>query len=83
MQSCKRMIRSLSPSACLPFQARGKAPDQPLVAPMPGELSYDSAMKTYLVGGAVRDTLLGRCRSLIELLEMKVMVAQHKWGGEH
>ena len=27
---------------------------------MPDELSYDSAMKTYLVGGAVRDTLLGR-----------------------
>jgi Lon protease-like protein len=30
-----------------------------------------------------RDGLLARCRSLIELLEMKVMVARHKWGGEH
>ena len=30
-----------------------------------------------------RDSLLARCRSLIELLEMKVIVAQHKWGGEH
>ena len=30
-----------------------------------------------------RDGLLARCRSLIELLEMKVIVARHKWGGEH
>jgi Lon protease-like protein len=30
-----------------------------------------------------RDSLLARCRSLIELLEMKVIVAQNKWGGEH
>ena len=30
-----------------------------------------------------RDGLLSRCRSLIELLEMKVIVARHKWGGEH
>ena len=30
-----------------------------------------------------RDGLLARCRSLIELLEMKVIVAQNKWGGEH
>jgi Lon protease-like protein len=30
-----------------------------------------------------RDGLLARCRSLIELLEMKVIVARHKWrGGE-
>jgi hypothetical protein len=27
-----------------------------------------------------RESLLARCRSLIELLEMKVLVAQHKWG---
>ncbi len=31
-----------------------------------------------------RDGLLARCRSLIELLEMKVIVSQHKWGdGTH
>jgi uncharacterized protein len=30
-----------------------------------------------------REGLLDRCRSLIELLEMKVIVAQHRWGGEH
>jgi uncharacterized protein len=30
-----------------------------------------------------RDTLLARCRSLIELLEMKVIVAKNRWGGEH
>ena len=30
-----------------------------------------------------RDSLLSRCRSLIELLEMKLIVSQNKWGGEH
>jgi Lon protease-like protein len=31
-----------------------------------------------------RDGLLARCRSLIELLEMKVLVARHKWDtGTH
>ncbi len=30
-----------------------------------------------------RDTLLARCRSLIELLEMKVIVAKSRWGDEH
>ncbi len=30
-----------------------------------------------------REGLLARCRSLIELLEMKVFAAHHKWGGEH
>jgi Lon protease-like protein len=30
-----------------------------------------------------REGLLARCRSLIELLEMKVIVARHKWGGQH
>lgn len=30
-----------------------------------------------------RDGLLARCRSLIELLEMKVIVSQHKWEGIH
>lgn len=29
-----------------------------------------------------RDGLLARCRSLIELLEMKVIVSRHKWGEE-
>jgi Lon protease-like protein len=28
-----------------------------------------------------RQGLLDRCRSLIELLEMKVIVSRHKWGG--
>jgi uncharacterized protein len=30
-----------------------------------------------------RDSLLSRCRSLIELLDMKLIVSQNKWGGEH
>ena len=28
-----------------------------------------------------RESLLARCHSLIELLEIKVLAAQHKWGG--
>jgi uncharacterized protein len=28
-----------------------------------------------------RGSLLARCRSLVELLEMKMLAAQHKWGG--
>jgi Lon protease-like protein len=30
-----------------------------------------------------REGLLARCRSLIELLEMKVIVSQSKWQGIH
>ena len=30
-----------------------------------------------------RQGLLARCRALIELLEMKVIVSQHKWQGTH
>lgn len=30
-----------------------------------------------------RDGLLARCRSLIELLEMKVFAANHKWRGDN
>ena len=30
-----------------------------------------------------RNGLLARCRALIELLEMKVIVSQHKWQGTH
>ena len=30
-----------------------------------------------------REGLLARCRSLIELLEMKVIVSQNKWQGTH
>jgi len=29
-----------------------------------------------------RDGLLDRCRSLVDLLEMKVIVSRHKWSGE-
>ena len=41
------------------------------------------------VGGAYqrklleREGVLARCRALIELLEMKVLAAQHTWGGQH
>jgi hypothetical protein len=55
-------------------------PDEDLVNALAQYLELEPVEKQALLE---RETLLSRCRSLIELLEMKVMVAQHKWGGEH
>lgn len=55
-------------------------PDEDLVNALAQYLELEPVEKQALLE---RDTLLARCRSLIELLEMKVMVAQHKWTGEN
>ena len=55
-------------------------PDEDLVNALAQYLELEPVEKQALLE---RDTLLARCRSLIELLEMKVMVAQHKWSGEN
>jgi uncharacterized protein len=55
-------------------------PDEDLVNALAQYLELEPVEKQALLE---RDGLLARCRSLIELLEMKVIVAQHKWGGEH
>lgn len=54
-------------------------PDEDLVNALAQYLELEPVEKQALLE---RDTLLSRCRSLIELLEMKVIVAQHKWSGE-
>jgi hypothetical protein len=56
-------------------------PDEDLVNALAQYLELEPVEKQALLE---RDTLLSRCHSLIELLEMKVIVAQHNWGqGKH
>jgi uncharacterized protein len=70
-------------------QPQGRGADPKVPPSMPDE-DLINALAQYLELEPVerqalleRDGLLARCRSLIELLEMKVIVAQHKWGGQH
>lgn len=56
-------------------------PDEDLVNALAQYLEFDPVEKQALLE---RDGVLDRCRSLIELLEMKVLVARHKWDdGVH
>ena len=55
-------------------------PDEDLINALAQYLELEPVEKQALLE---RDGLLARCRSLIELLEMKVIVARHKWGGQH
>jgi Lon protease-like protein len=84
MRLARRRLESL-----LVPQPKGRGADPKVPPSMPDE-DLVNALAQYLELEAVekqalleRDGLLARCRSLIELLEMKVIVAQHKWGGEH
>jgi Lon protease-like protein len=75
--------------ALLVPQPEGRAADSKVPPTMPDE-DLVNALAQYLELEPVekqalleRDGLLARCHSLIELLEIKVIVAQHKWrGGE-
>ena len=53
-------------------------PDEDLVNALAQYLELEPVEKQALLE---RDGLLARCRSLIELLEMKVITSQHKWTG--
>jgi uncharacterized protein len=53
-------------------------PDEDLVNALAQYLQLEPVEKQALLE---RDGLLARCRSLIELLEMKVMVAKHPWAS--
>lgn len=55
-------------------------PDEDLVNALAQYLELEPVEKQALLE---RDGLLARCRSLIELLEMKVIVSRHKWQGIH
>jgi Lon protease-like protein len=54
-------------------------PDEDLVNALAQYLDLEPVEKQALLE---REGLLARCRSLIELLEMKVLAAQYKWSGE-
>ena len=64
-------------------QADAKVPssmsDEDLVNALAQYLEFEPVEKQALLE---RDGVLDRCRSLIELLEMKVLVARHKWEGD-
>jgi Lon protease-like protein len=84
MQLARRRLESL-----LVPQPSGRTVEAKVPASMANE-DLVNALAQYLELEPVekqalleREGLLARCRSLIELLEMKVMVARHKWGGEH
>ena len=75
--------------ALLVPQPEGRSND-PKVPPSMADEDLVNALAQYLELEPVekqalleRDGLLARCRSLIELLEMKVIVSQHKWEGIH
>jgi hypothetical protein len=55
-------------------------PDEDLVNALAQYLELEPVEKQALLE---REGLLARCRSLIELLEMKVIVSQNKWRGTH
>ena len=55
-------------------------PDEDLVNALAQYLEFEPVEKQALLE---RDGVLQRCRSLIELLEMKVLVARHKWGDRN
>ena len=54
-------------------------PDEDLVNALAQYLHFEPVEKQALLE---RDGLLARCRSLIELLEMKVLVSRHPWGRD-
>ncbi len=75
--------------ALLVPQPEGRAADPKVPPSMPDE-DLVNALAQYLELEPVekqalleREGLLARCRSLIELLEMKVIVSQNKWQGMH
>ena len=61
-------------------ECRAAMADEDLVNALAQYLDLEPLEKQALLE---RDGLRARCRSLVELLEMKVIVAQNKWGGEH
>ena len=83
MRAARRRLEAL-----LVPQPSGRGADPKLPPSMPDE-DLVNALAQYLELEPVekqalleREGLLARCRSLIELLEMKVIVSRHKWAGE-
>jgi Lon protease-like protein len=64
-----------SPDAKVP----SSMPDEDLVNALAQYLEFEPVEKQALLE---RDGVLARCRSLIELLEMKVLVSRHSWDRD-
>ena len=84
MRAARRRLEAL-----LVPQPKGRGTD-PKVPPSMGDEDLVNALAQYLELEPVekqalleRNGLLARCHSLIELLEMKVIVAQNKWSTGH
>jgi Lon protease-like protein len=82
MRSERRRLESL-----LVPQPQGRGTDPKMPPSMPDE-ELVNALAQYLDLEVVekqalleRDGLVNRCRSLIELLEMKMITSRHDWGG--
>jgi Lon protease-like protein len=83
MRRARRRLESLlvpTPKGGVDAKVPATMADEDLVNALAQYLELEPVEKQALLE---RDGLLARCRSLIELLEMKVIVAQNKWGGEH
>ena len=83
MRAVRRRLEEL-----LVPHAEGQAVDPKLPSSMPDE-DLVNALAQYLELEPVekqalleREGLLARSRSLVDLLEMKVMVSRHKWSGD-
>jgi Lon protease-like protein len=82
MQGERRRLESLlvpQPEGHAERRVPASMPDEDLVNALAQYLEFEPVEKQALLE---RDGVLQRCRSLIELLEMKVLVARHKWEGD-
>jgi Lon protease-like protein len=84
MRAARRRLEAL-----LVPQPEGQGAD-PKLPPSMADEDLVNALAQYLELEPVekqalleREGLLARCRSLIELLEMKVIVSRNAWGGQH
>ena len=75
--------------AMLVPQPRGRGADQPATSPM-GDEDLVNTLAQYMELEPLekqalleREGTLARCRSLIELLEMKLLTEKHEWRGRH
>jgi Lon protease-like protein len=84
MRAARRRLETLLVPQPSGRAADAKVPpsmaDEDLVNSLAQYLELEPVEKQALLE---RNGLLARCHSLIELLEMKVIVAHHKWGGQH
>lgn len=82
MRTCRRRLEELlvpQPEGQPERRMPASMPDEDLINALAQYLEFEPVEKQALLE---RDGLLDRCRSLIELLEMKVIVARHKWAGD-